>query len=129
MRSARADAIPLDSPGVAFGADFLARLARCTARLRAAGGRREGGAGGLQAAGGLEFLGYRPYRPGESARALDWGLYARLDRPFVRLARRESGERWALLLDASASMGVGRPGKLQAAAEVAAALGASISAD
>src|SRR5262245_65965928 len=102
MRPARPEAIPLDSPGVSFGADFLPRLARCAARLRAAGGRREGGAGGLQAGAGLGFLGYRPYRAGESARALDWSLYARLDRPVVRLARRESPERGARPPGASA---------------------------
>jgi len=123
MRPARATAVPLDSPGVAFGADFLPRLQRLVARRDAARARRgasEGSAAGARAGAGLEFEGYRPYRPGENLRALDWGLYARLDRPFVRLARRETSERWALLLDASASMGLG--GKLQAAAEATAAV-------
>jgi uncharacterized protein (DUF58 family) len=39
----------------------------------------------------------------------------------VRVSAREASERWAVLLDASASMGVGRPGKLQFAAELAGA--------
>jgi uncharacterized protein (DUF58 family) len=125
MSRARAQAVPLDSPGVVLGADLLPRLERFAARVRAAGWRREGGTAGLLSGAGLEFAGYRPYRPGESARGVDWGLCARLDRPFVRLARREASERFALLLDVSASMGVGRPGKLQLAAEVAAALALS----
>jgi uncharacterized protein (DUF58 family) len=40
----------------------------------------------------------------------------------VKVTRREAGEEWAVLLDTSASMGVGPPGKLQRAAEVAGAL-------
>jgi uncharacterized protein (DUF58 family) len=109
---------------VRFGADFARRLERLAIRFTAARERREGtGPAGLFGAG-EEFVGYRPYRPGEDLRQLDWNLLARLDRPFVRVTRREAGERWAVLLDTSASMGVGRPGKLQRAAEVAAALAA-----
>jgi uncharacterized protein (DUF58 family) len=118
-------AAPLPSPGVHLGREYLARVERLVPRVRAARERREGPGGprgGAFSGGGLEFVGYRPYRPGESLRGIDWSLYARLDRPFVRMARHEAAERWALLLDASASMGVGTPGKLQAAAELAGAL-------
>ena len=91
-------------------------------RVAAARERREGtGPAGLLGAG-EEFVGYRPYRPGEDLRQLDWNLLARLDRPFVRVTRREAGERWVVLVDTSASMGVGVPGKLQTAAEIAVAL-------
>lgn len=92
------------------------------ARVRGARERREGAGNATLQGVGAEFVGYRPYRPGENLRALDWNLYARLDRPFVRVARREASESWAILLDASASMGVGVPGKLQAGAELATAL-------
>jgi uncharacterized protein (DUF58 family) len=111
---------PLESPGVAFGPDFQARLARLVGLRRLRNERREGPGRAGHLGAGQGFEGYRPYRPGENLRDVDWGLYARLDRPFVRLARREASERWALLLDASASMGLGRPGKLQLAAECAA---------
>jgi len=120
--SRSAASVRLPSPTVSLGRDYLARVERLVPRIRAARERREGAGRGGMAGGGQEFTGYRPYRPGESLRNIDWGLYARLDRPFVRLSRRESGERWAILLDTSASMGVGVPGKLQAAAEVAGAL-------
>jgi len=116
--------VELPSPGVRFGPDFRARLGRLLGRLAAARERREG-AGRAQFQGvGSEFVGYRPYRSGEDLRALDWNLFARLGRPYVRVAAREASEDWAVVLDTSASMGVGRPGKLQLAAELAAALGA-----
>ena len=114
----------LPCPGVAFEPDFARRLELVVARLASARERREGaGTAGL-AGGGDEFVGYRPYRSGEDLRRLDWNLLARLDRPFVRVTRREAGESWLVVLDASASMGVGPPGKLQRAAEVAACLAA-----
>ncbi|MCP3918163.1 MAG: DUF58 domain-containing protein [bacterium] len=112
----------LQCPGVRFEAGFLRRLERLAVRLVAARNRREGGGSAALAGGGDEFVGYRPYRPGEDLRRLDWNLYARLDAPYVRVTRREASERWALLLDSSASMGVGPPGKLQAAAEIACGL-------
>ena len=122
MSSVTRHEVSLPSPGISFGSDFLGRVGRLVARIRSARERREGAGKGTLQGVGAEFVGYRPYRPGENLRALDWGLYARLDRPFVRMARREASERWAILLDTSASMGVGVPGKLQTGAELATAL-------
>jgi uncharacterized protein (DUF58 family) len=116
--------VELPSPGVAFGPDFLARLGRLLARLGSQRERREGAGSARLFGVGSEFVGFRPYRPGEDLRTLDWSLLARLGRPFVRVAAREASEDWAVLLDTSASMGVGRPGKLQLAAELATALAA-----
>lgn len=107
---------------VHFERDFVARLEALTARVAAARGREEGAGPHATLGSGVEFAGYRPYRPGEDVRDLDWASLARLDRPFVRVRRRETSERWAVVLDASASMGVGEPSKLQRAAEVAVAL-------
>lgn len=115
---------PLPSPGVRFGPDLPARLQRLALRVSGARERREGAGRALIAGGGEEFVGHRPYRPGEDLRDLDWNLLARLDRPYVRVMQREAGERWLVLLDVSASMGVGVPGKLQAAAEIATAIAA-----
>src|SRR5688572_25105046 len=102
--------------------DFLARLERLVAGVNAARGREESGARARSAGGGDEFVGHRSYRPGEDLRDFDWELLARLERPFVRIRRREAGQRWSVLLDTSASMGLGEPGKLQLAAEVATAI-------
>ncbi len=112
----------LPCPGVHFSAALLARVERCVARVGAARTRREGAGRGRLAGVGEEFVGHRPYRPGEDLRRLDWNLYARLDQPHVRITRREASEAWVVLLDTSASMGVGPPGKLQRGAEVALAL-------
>ena len=53
---------------------------------------------------GLEFSQYRAYEPGDDLRQVDWKLYARSDRFFVREAERESPLTVWLLVDASASM-------------------------
>lgn len=53
---------------------------------------------------GLEFAQYRAYEPGDELRQVDWKLYARSDRFFVRESERESPITVWLLLDASASM-------------------------
>lgn len=111
-----------------------ATMVQLEALVRRLAGRAERGplAGRSSARGaGDEFAGYRLYRPGEDARHLDWALYARLEQPFVRVHRREAGARWLVLLDASGSMGLGAPGKLQLGAEVAlgiAALGQRLGA-
>ncbi len=112
---------PLPSPGVEFQADFLARIGAFATQLAAAREREEVGRRRTLEGDGQEFVGYRPYRPGEDLRRFDWDLLARLDRPYVRVHRSEAREDWWIAVDASASMGVGWPGKLQSAAEAAAA--------
>ncbi len=101
--------------------DFLARLqglASAFSRLRA---RSEGYGGDPGAGRGQEFVGYRPYRVGEDARALDFLMLARLGKPYVRVQRSEAQSHLCILVDRRASMAVGPPGKWQAAAEVVAA--------
>lgn len=112
----------LPCPGVRFEADYLQRVDALYTRLVAVREKREGSGSAAVLAPGEDFVGYRPYSPGEDLRRLDWNLLARLDRPYVQVTRRTAGELWAVLLDCSASMGVGPPGKLQRAAECAGAL-------
>jgi uncharacterized protein (DUF58 family) len=54
--------------------------------------------------GGLEFAQYRAYERGDDPRRIDWRLYARSDRFFVRDAERESPVALWIVIDASASM-------------------------
>jgi uncharacterized protein (DUF58 family) len=54
---------------------------------------------------GLEFAQYRAYEPGDELRQIDWKLYARSDKFFVREAERESPVAAWVLVDISASMG------------------------
>ncbi|GAB3095410.1 DUF58 domain-containing protein [Lysobacter terrae] len=56
---------------------------------------------------GLEFAQYRAYEPGDELRQIDWKLYARSDRFFVRESERESPIPVWLLIDATASMAQG----------------------
>lgn len=51
-----------------------------------------------------EFTEYRAYRPGDDLRRLDWKLYARTDRPFLRIADDHAALRTLVVVDASASM-------------------------
>ena len=53
---------------------------------------------------GLEFAQYRAYERGDELRQIDWKLYGRSDKFFVREAERESPVAVWVLTDASASM-------------------------
>jgi uncharacterized protein (DUF58 family) len=53
----------------------------------------------------LEFADYRRYAPGDDLRYLDWGIYARSDRLYIKLFREEVDLFAYVFLDASASMG------------------------
>jgi len=70
----------------------------------------------------VEFADYRQYVSGDDLRFLDWNLYARLDRLFLKLFLEEEDLHVYLLVDASRSMGYGDPSKLDYARKVAAAL-------
>jgi uncharacterized protein (DUF58 family) len=71
---------------------------------------------------GLEFADHRDYAPGDDLRYLDWNLYGRLERLSVRLYEEDEDLSIDVLVDASASMGTGRPPKLDLALQVGAAL-------
>jgi uncharacterized protein (DUF58 family) len=53
---------------------------------------------------GLEFAQYRAYEPGDEPRHIDWKLYARSDKFFVREAERDSPLIVWCMIDATASM-------------------------
>src|SRR6266446_8701890 len=71
----------------------------------------------------VEFADYRNYVKGDDLRHLDWNLYARLDRLFIRLFQEEEDLHFYVLIDNSLSMDFGSPTKLHYARQVAAALG------
>src|SRR6516165_6923825 len=71
----------------------------------------------------VEFADYRNYVIGDDLRHLDWNLFARLDRLFIRLFMEEEDLHVYLLIDNSLSMDFGTPTKLHYAKQVAAALG------
>ena len=58
----------------------------------------------------IEFADYRNYARGDDLRRLDWNVYARLDKPFIKLFEEEEDLAVYLLVDASASMDWPREG-------------------
>ncbi|MDR7537809.1 MAG: DUF58 domain-containing protein [Armatimonadota bacterium] len=72
---------------------------------------------------GVEFADHRSYHIGDDYRYIDWHIYSRLDRLFVKLFSEEEDVTVHLFVDASRSMGWGEPSKLDYAVRVAAALG------
>src|SRR3989442_11336629 len=55
----------------------------------------------------VEFTEYRQYSPGDDLRYLDWRLYARSDRYYIKKFEDETNLRCHLLVDNSRSMGYG----------------------
>jgi uncharacterized protein (DUF58 family) len=73
-----------------------------------------------------EFTEYRPYRQGDDLRRIDWKLFARSDRAYIRLSNDRAILPTMVVLDASASMAfpVATLGKWKLAAQLGVALGA-----
>jgi uncharacterized protein (DUF58 family) len=72
----------------------------------------------------VEFAEYRQYFPGDDLATLDWKVYARTDRHFIKKFQEETNLDCHILLDVSASMGYGSGAvsKLQYGSLLAAAL-------
>ncbi|MBN1303098.1 MAG: DUF58 domain-containing protein [Anaerolineales bacterium] len=73
----------------------------------------------------VEFADYRDYTPGDDLRRLDWNIYARLEKPFIKLLEDEEDLAVVLLIDGSQSMdwGQGVEHKFTYALHLAAGLG------
>jgi uncharacterized protein (DUF58 family) len=71
----------------------------------------------------VEFSDFRPYTPGDDIRQIDWNLYARLERVFLKLFVAEEELTVHLLVDCTASMDWGEPNKFLYARRVAGAFG------
>lgn len=67
-----------------------------------------------------EFSDFREYMPGDDLRRLDWNVYARLDRMYIREYMEEKEAVVSVLLDTSASMDYGQEKKSALAQELAA---------
>ena len=86
----------------------LDRLSLVARRVRAgqvAGERRS-----TRRGTSVEFADYRDYTRGDDLRRVDWNIYARLERPFVKLFEEEEDLAVHLLLDGSGSMDWGGEG-------------------
>src|SRR6266496_199837 len=102
----------------------LNQLTLVAARVRA--GAIKGERRSSRRGSSVEFADYRDYTPGDDLRRLDWNIYARLDRPFIKLLEEEEDLAVHILLDGSQSMnwGEGEENKFNYALKLAAGLGA-----
>src|SRR5256714_2656984 len=71
----------------------------------------------------VEFADYRNYVVGDDLRFIDWNVYARLDRLFLKLFLEEEDLSLYVLVDVSKSCDYGNPNKAHYLKQVAAALG------
>ena len=71
----------------------------------------------------VEFSDYREYQLGDDIRRIDWNLYSRFEKYFLKLFTDESQMQVQIFLDCSASMGKENPQKAAYSAATAAALG------
>lgn len=55
----------------------------------------------------MDFAEHRPYMPGDDIRRIDWRLFARSDRHYIKLFEADTNANFTVLLDVSASMGYG----------------------
>jgi uncharacterized protein (DUF58 family) len=55
----------------------------------------------------IDFAEHRPYMPGDDIRRIDWRLFARTDRHYIKLFEADTNANFAVLLDVSASMSYG----------------------
>ena len=71
----------------------------------------------------VEFADFREYAPGDDIRRIDWNVYARSEKYFIKLFTDERQMHNHIMIDCSASMACGHPEKAEAALKIAAAFG------
>jgi len=114
---------PAASTDVLFDEAFLRRLEQLElASRRLTAGRMKGERRSVRRGQSVEFADYRNYAAGDDLRQLDWNVYARLERLFIKLFVEEEDVTVHVLVDASRSMDFGEPNKLSFARRAAAAL-------
>ena len=117
--AARAD----ERIGSRFDDRFLRKLESLALTIRrTTAGRSHGMRRSRRVGAGLEFADHRDYVPGDDLRHLDWNLYGRLERRALRLYEEDEDLSIDVLVDASLSMAMGQPPKLDLAFQIAAAL-------
>lgn len=103
---------------------FFSRLETCALHLRADLSGFFGGKHLVKTYGQtVEFADYREYMLGDDIRRIDWNLYSRFEKFFLKLFTDERQMHTQIFLDCSASMGKVDPKKSAYAIATAAALG------
>ena len=103
---------------------FFSRLETLSLELRANLGGFFGGKHLVRTYGQtVEFADYREYQLGDDIRRIDWNLYSRFEKFFLKLFTDERQMHTQVFIDCSASMGKDNPEKADYAVAIAAALG------
>ncbi|HCW82037.1 MAG TPA: hypothetical protein DHG49_04805 [Clostridiales bacterium] len=104
--------------------EFFSRLETLALNLRADLNGYFGGKHFVRSYGQtVEFADYREYQLGDDIRRIDWNLFSRFEKYFIRLFTDERQMDVQIFLDCSASMGKENRTKAEYAVSVAAALG------
>jgi len=112
---------PADAP--LLDPDFMARLEQLEIVSRKIFASRQKGERRSKRKGeSAEFADYRNYVVGDDLRHIDWNIYARLDRLFLKLFLEEEDLNVTVLLDVSKSMDMGQPPKSLHARRISAAM-------
>lgn len=86
-------------------------------------GRQKGERRSRKKGQSVEFADYREYVPGDDTRFLDWNVFGRLERLYIKLFLEEEDLAFYVLIDTSESMNFGKPvTKFEYARKLAAAL-------
>src|SRR5881227_1921730 len=104
--------------------EFMARLDQLDVMSRKLlAGKMKGKRRSKRRGQSVEFADYRNYVVGDDLRFIDWNIYARLDRLFLKLFLEEEDLSLYVLLDVSKSCDYGEPNKATYVKRVAASLG------
>src|SRR5215831_8887215 len=90
-----------------FTPDFIARLEHLRIKTRREyAGLGKGSHLSPRRGSSLEFSDFRHYAMGDDFRYIDWGLYGRTDKLYIKLFKEEEDLLTYIFLDASGSMGL-----------------------
>ncbi|MEN6582846.1 MAG: DUF58 domain-containing protein [Armatimonadota bacterium] len=103
--------------------DFLRKIEHLSlVAKRVFAGQMRGERRSTKRGASVEFADYRNYTAGDDFRRVDWNVYARLEKLFMKLFVEEEDLHVYILIDVSRSMEFGEPSKLLYAKQIAAAL-------
>jgi uncharacterized protein (DUF58 family) len=123
--AAEAHRAPVGDPdsGPLLDPDFLHKLEQLELVSRKIFvGRMKGERKSRRRGSSVEFAEHRTYTSGDDLRHIDWNVYGRLDKLFLKLFLEEEDLHVYTMLDTSMSMDFGSPTKLRYGKQVAAAL-------
>jgi len=111
-------------PQKLMDAELMKKIERLSiASRKLFSGRMKGKRRSTKRGSSVEFADYRDYQVGDDFRFIDWNIYARLDKLFLKTFVEEENIYIHILLDVSASMIFGTPSKLEYGKRIAAVLG------